>query len=61
MQGMLEKDGTIVETYFLRKEQSLMNETTTTSYDNYNKLNYTTTDKLYILNKSIHNSYIPGR
>ena len=33
--------------YFSATEKSMLNETTITTYDEYNKLSYTTTDKLY--------------
>ena len=36
-------------TYFTLTEQGLMNATTVTTYDTLNKVNYTTTDKLYAL------------
>ena len=50
LQRMLEDEsGNTVETYFSEAEQGMMNTTTVTTKDTYNKKTYTTTDKLYAL------------
>ena len=46
LQGMATNTNT---NYFTRAEQGLMNATTVTTYDVYNDVTYTTTDKLYAL------------
>ena len=42
--------------YFTTAEQGLMNDTTVTTNDTYNSVNYTTTDKLYVLQGDYDNN-----
>ena len=56
LQGMLkDTDGNTVTTYFTEAEQGMMNDTTVTTNDTKNNVDYTTTDKLYALQGDYNN------